>query len=166
MIYLTDGEGTDNINLSFCVRPRKGKSKIFFVDDITKERLELHNSYYGANQGRITQFIRKITHCKHIGFYICDNKSLRSVMIGSTFSMDEREAMNKKFKNDGFIATPNIGYDNYFYICDDNLNTEDDDYEFTDKMTKRKMANLFIDAQKSKRTHRVLATTFAKDFAV
>ena len=173
VVYLTDGEGYNGFKFKNVPAPKynystgtiKNKSVVYMVDPVTKERLEIDPNSPATTQKAVTEFVRHLTGCKHIGFYTGGRHDMNYVL--RTSGMDEMQITKyrKQLREEGYFAIPNIGYDNYFYVQASEANIEDDDYEFTENMTKRKMASVFADAQNSKRKHRTMASMFAKDFA-
>lgn len=172
VIYLTDGEGGGCFTFkdipwvyTYSSKP-KTKKIVYMIDPVTKERLEFDPHASHQQQAKITEYVRKITGCKHIGFYIGSRGDLRSTMrLANGADELEYKARQKNLREHGYFAIPNLGYDNYYYVQSASKNVDDDDFEFTEEMTKRKMASVFIDAQEGKRKNRVLISTFVKDIA-
>jgi hypothetical protein len=180
VIYLTDGEGT--ISFAFGeakpspIDPETRKPKIqqtvFLVDQKTKMRIEFKNindtdKYIYDFQTAMTQFVRTTTRCKHIGFYIGHNFSVRNLAYMNPVSMSEAQIANleKFWRENDYFTLPSIGYDMYYYVKENRSNVSDEDYTLSTDMTTRKIARVFSDSQSDKRKHRVLVSTFAKDIA-
>lgn len=178
VIYLSDGDGTGCFTFpevrSSKINPATGKpaieTHVYLVDRKTKRRIELdQNMRYGGNQWQsaMTSFVREVTNCKHIGFYICGSYGALHRIRGAMgdAGADKTAAFEKFWKENGYYSLPNIGYDMYYYVRSSNLNATDKDYDLSEDMTSRKMGTVFSNAQSDKRKHRVLASTFAKDIA-
>jgi hypothetical protein len=175
VVYLTDGEGYNGFKFKDVPSPKydysgptmriKNKSVVYMVDPITKERIQLDPNNPAMTQRVVTEFVRKLTGCKHIGFYTGGKHDMNFVLRNSGLDELQITIMRKSLRENGYFAIPNIGYDNYFYVQASDSNVEDDDYQFTEGMTKRRMATMFADAQASKRRNRSMASMFAKDFA-
>jgi hypothetical protein len=175
VIYLTDGDGTGSFVFKLPYAPRKadGTTKIvqqiYMVDPKTKRRMTFRtDSVVSSIQREMTAFIRTITGCKHIGFYIADSRSVRDRMRQmSTRLLDEEatKAVEKNWRRDGYYQAPNYGYDSYYYVKSNDLDIADSDYKITEDMSTKKMAREFNDAQNDKRRHRVLVSKFAQDIA-
>jgi hypothetical protein len=175
VIYLTDGDGTGCFNFTD-IKPSpmtaEGKPKIeqhiYLVDPKTRRRVELVNGYTAAKQHQtaMTQFVREVTHCKHIGFYIGSASAMRGY-IRSNVVMDEtaNAEMDKFWRKNGYYSVPMIGYDQYYFVKQTDLRISDDDYDVTGDMSSKKIAKAFTEAQDDKRKHRVLVSSFAKDIA-
>jgi hypothetical protein len=163
VIYLTDGDGTSCFNFPD-IRPsaideKTGKPKIeqhvFLVDQKTKRRVEFKNVNGYVND-----------HQK-IGFYVGDSHSVRNSIRAAMGSVSEEQtkAFEKFWRENGYYSMPNIGYDMYYYVRQNDKNLDDGDYHLSGEMTNKKIAKVFSDAQSDKRKHRVLVSKFAQDIA-
>lgn len=177
VIYLTDGDGTTCFTFPevkpSAINPETGKPKfeqhIYMIDRKTKRRIEFASvgMYYNNHQKAMTQFVRSVTNCKHIGFYVGDSHSLRRSIFAAmgVENVEKVAAFEKFWKANGYYSLPSIGYDMYYYVSQGNENLDDDDYTLTEEMTSKKIAKVFSDAQSNKRKHRVLVSKFAQDIA-
>jgi hypothetical protein len=179
VIYLTDGDGTECFRFpevkTSRINPETGKPAIeqhvYLIDPKTKRRVELNvgNIYLNQKdwQTAMTLFVRSVTGCKHIGFYVAESYGVRSRIKSAMGELSEDQ--NKAFENfwsaNGYYSLPNIGYDMYYYVRSSNTNVEDKDYNINQDMSSKRMGRVFSDAQADKRKHRVLVSTFAKDIA-
>ena len=179
VIYLTDGEGTGCFTFTE-VKPSPidtatGKpritNKIFLIDQKTKKRIEFEytNCYVTQEleQRKITEFVRELTNCKHIGFYIANSSGVLAKIrsINPEISDSDRSAVEKFWRDNEYYSAPNIGYDMYYYVKTRNTNEDDGSYQITGDMTSKKIAKVFSDAQYDKRRHRVMVSKFAQDIA-
>lgn len=164
VIYLTDGAPSDGIR--FDEAKYGTKQKVYLVDPITKERIDM-GGYETSQMAKLASFVRRVTGCKHIGFYIADTKTVKRNMASATYRFDQKEknAVEHTYREHDYFSVPVHGYDMYYYVKSQYVNVEDDDYEFTEKMTTRKMASTFIKAQESKQKNRVLISRFIEDIA-
>jgi hypothetical protein len=177
VIYLSDGDGTQCFSFpevrTSKINPETGKpaieTHVYLIDRKTKRRIEFdQNARYSSQwQAAMTSFVREVTGCKHIGFYVADSYgALRRIRTAMGNASEEKVAAFEKFwKENGYYSLPNIGYDMYYYVRSSNLNATDKDYDLSEDMTSRKMGTVFSNAQSDKRKHRVLVSTFAKDIA-
>lgn len=175
VIYLTDGDGTGCFTFTDIKRspynPETGKprfqQRIYLIDPKTKQRVEFSHGIDNdaiQHQTAMTQFVRKVTGCKHIGFYIAESSILK-YRVSSVSGVEKAAENDKFFRENGYFSAPHIGYDMYYYVAAPKRNVQDKDYEVKESDTVNKIAKTFTDAQESKRRHRVLVSTFAKDIA-
>ena len=175
VIYLTDGDGTGCFKFTdIKSSPLKadGTAKIeqhiYLNDAKTRRRVELKLGYTSQNQHQkaMTEFVRSVTGCKHIGFYIGNTTAIKGYIRQNVeLSEDANAEINKQWRKDGYYSMPMIGYDMYYFVKDSDLNISDDDYNVTGDMSSKKIAHVFTKAQDDKRKHRVLVSKFAQDIA-
>ena len=177
VIYLTDGDGTTCFTFtgikSTPYDPKKPRvsNHIYLVDYKTKRRVSfrLNGSYVdeAAQQSAITQFVRELTGCKHIGFYIDERHDIREKMneYKTKLSLNEQKVFEKGWRENHYVSFPNIGYDTYYYVLMGTANVKDEDYSISDAMTNRRIAKVFSDAQQNKHRNRVLVSKFAQEIA-
>lgn len=159
VIYLTDGDGSlINIPGTVMYGPNKtGKTIIHdkvthkkrIIDDVTKLQSEM------------LAFVREMTGCRHIGYYICSKEEVerRALAASKNAILSEEQ---RKCVDFGYAMIPALGFDRYYYISADMFHVNDkllvtDDAE---KLTKN-----FIDVQTRKRYSRLITAQFAKDIA-
>jgi len=176
VIYLTDGEGTGcfKFNDVKCspVDYSTGKPKItqhiYMTDPKTKRRVEFNaNLYMNDAQRNMTLFVRNLTGCKHIGFYVAGRLQIRSKIleVKALLPESQHKAIEQQWRDNKAVVAPNIGYDMYYYVQAQKGSVEDDDYEVSEDMSNKKIAKVFSDAQGSKRKNRILVSKFAQDIA-
>lgn len=175
VIYLTDGDGTGCFKFTdIKSSPLKadGTAKIeqhiYLNDPKTRRRVELKNGYNYGNQHQraMTEFVRSVTNCKHIGFYIGNTSAIKGYIRQNVeLTEDADKEISKQWRKDGYYSMPMIGYDMYYFVKDSDLNISDDDYNVTGDMSSKKIAHVFTKAQDDKRKHRVLVSKFAQDIA-
>lgn len=169
VIHLTDGAGG---NCWSVVGARGEHSdwwrnpKVTYVTDRRTKRRCTVRMY--DQQVSITQFVRELTGCKQIGYYIVEGnmskKYLRQMISENAYS--EFEKNYDSFKKDGVFATPMLGYDSYFYLRQNRSNLDDAEFKVEDNATKGKLKNAFVKHLRSKKSNRALCTQFAEQIAV
>jgi cobalamin biosynthesis protein CobT len=171
VIYLTDGEGGNifNFNRNHDYSDpnwHKKKFKVIMTDAKTKQRVEFDGEW-GNQQSRITQFVAEITGCKHIGYYICSSRDCNAKLRDASMFSDGKQidAAVKTYREYKYFSVPHLGYHRYFYIAMPKATVKDDDYEITDKMTARRIARVFSNAQEAKRKNRMLISQFTQEIA-
>jgi hypothetical protein len=170
VIYLTDGEGVQNIlypemyrqyNDTYSNYDLKTTHNIGFVDSETKKRVVVE-----ANenvQTALTRLIRDITECRHIGFYVAD---MNVILRKSDECVFDSKDLKKSVKDHGFFKYPNIGYDSYYYVVMKNESIKLVNFN-TNKVIKttEEIGDAFIAHQNKKKIDRVLVTNFATEIS-
>ena len=175
VIYLTDGEGNGSLSLpQDCgISFWKNDSVIYFVDKKTKKKIRVKRGQ--DQQAAVTELVRQVTGCKHIGYYLGNTHDIRYALSAIRHSSERGDLkynqvdidnMKKSLKENNFFACSNLGYDRYFYMTSSPKNIEEEKIEIDASMTKSKMANAFKKTQISKRSARVLVSKFAEEIAV
>lgn len=179
VIYLTDGDGTACFSFpevrSSRINLATGKpaisTQVFLIDRKTKRRIDLdQNCDWGRSdwQTAFTSFVRSVTGCKHIGFYVSSSYGAKARIkraMGEASYAKNDPVVDKFWRENGYYSLPNIGYDMYYYVRSSSLDANDKDYDLSDDMSSRKMGQVFSKSQADKRKNRVLVSTFAKDIA-
>ena len=160
VIYLTDGEGSDGVMLPYT---RKGVT--YIVDKKTKKKVRVT----GNVQAAITQLVREVTGCKHLGFFLATKNDVtrvcRELEWSKQIDYQKSREMKKQFREEKFFAISNLGYDKYFYIQSSTAGIADEKMEINSGMTKHKMANEFSKSVLSKKSSRALVTQFAEEIS-
>jgi hypothetical protein len=160
VIYLTDGDGNEGISL-----PWTRNGVIYLVDKKTKKKIRVD----GSIQAIMTQLVREVTGCKHLGFFLANKSDITRVcnelQWGKKVSYEEIREIKKQFRDEKFVAIENLGYDQYFYIQSSNGAIQEEKMQINAGMTKNKMANEFSKSVNSKKSSRALVTQFAEEIS-
>jgi hypothetical protein len=160
VIYLTDGEGQDGI-----LMPWTRNGVCYLVDKKTKKKIRVD----GNVQAAMTQLVREVTGCKHLGFFLANKNDVNRLCkdLGWSKNIDYQQIrdIKKQFRDEKFFAIENLGYDNYFYIQSAVGAIAEDKMQIVSGMTKNKMANEFSRSVNSKKTSRALVTQFAEEIS-
>ena len=169
VVYLTDGEGGDGLS---CPDGRgmyggsysKKLGVVYLIDKKTKKKVRVGDDW--NQQAAVTNLVRDVTGCKHIGFYLMERRSMRYIMRDmKNVDAVKRAALQKQMREDKFFAVPNLGYDNYFYIeAAEEQITEETIGDLTG-LTKAKITSAFKKSMNSKKSSRALVSQFAKEIA-
>lgn len=170
VIYLTDGVGDSSIRLPRLSKnggKDGGKSGVcYIVDKTTKKKVRVNSS--SGLQSALTQLVRDVTGCKHLGFYLCTRKDLYWVyrnLAVSAGDYSKIHTIKKKMREQKHASVSVLGYDKYFYILSSNSSIEEDKISVTSNMSMRKMVSAFSKASMSKKNNRALVTQFAEEIA-
>lgn len=160
VIYLTDGEGSDGISV-----PWTRKGVLYIVDKKSKKKIRVD----GNIQAALTQMVRDVTGCKHLGFYLATKNDVARVIKGLEWEKKvdytQSRELKKQFREEKFVAISNLGYDKYFYIQSAIGSIAEEKMEIVAGMTKNKMANEFSKSLMSKKSSRALVTQFAEEIS-
>lgn len=166
VVHLTDGVGDGgwtmpkNTGFGMGFDP---KSVHYLVDKTTKKKIRLPS--HSSLQATLTELVRDVTGCKHIGFYLSPRSYMTRELKYSSLPIEQIQKLKESAKNNNFFATPTLGYDTYFYVGIDHGNVDDGKLEVDDKMTKGKIAAVFKKHQRGKTSNRILVSRFSAEIA-
>jgi hypothetical protein len=190
VIYLTDGEGTtipaySKKALSVIRQGNVKETGVTRMGLVHKKTGHSVVAYDNDIQTAMTILAKTVTGCRHIGFYVGDHHSL-SLLLKEAEQQDQRSingglpvreldvfheerlANNRRLlSNNRYVAVPNMGYDNYYYLIVDGHDDIDGEGEmdFDHTASKSKMLDEFASVQKNKRRNRILTQQFAQEIA-
>lgn len=160
VIYLTDGVGDAPLLYPPDFDKYQRNSVVYLIDKKTKKKIRL-NAHYDQQQ-TLTQLVRDVSGCKHIGYYLTSNIFYQ---IKSLRDHNDYEKMKRSAKENGFFSCSTLGYDQYFYMLSSDKSITEQKMNITQEMTKHKMAQALSKAQTSKRSNRLLVSKFAEEIA-
>lgn len=163
VVYLTDGVGDNTWNVPKNSGGYTTKSVYYIIDKKTKTKKRLMG--YGRMQETLTELVREVTGCKHIGFYLTPRNRLIRELKYSSLSIETLTKLRDSAKKNNFFTMQTLGYDNYFYVGIDGGNVDDGKLAVDTKMTKAKMAAEFKKHQRGKSANRILVSRFSQEIA-
>ena len=153
-VFLTDGEGsslygrideigegeryyTSNIEANW-------KMRSFFRDPTTKASVEVpETSGYGSRGAAQTTALLKLlkqrTDANVVGFYVAKVRDVRHALAIYSPKSEETKIESRvaEFRKNNFTYLNNVGYDEYYFLRSDKLDTdEDDEFEVTSTTTR------------------------------
>ena len=178
-VFLTDGEGSslseriDNI--------REGghwdgvridsnwKTRSILRDPVTKATVEILSSekrFYGSYQANQTVALLKLlkqrTNTNLIGFYVAKIRDVRQAL--GIYSPEKEVELNDKriieFRKNNFTYLLGVGYDEYYFLRSDKIDTDDEDeFEVTSNTT-RGLVNAFSKYTGGRVSNRIVLNRF------
>lgn len=155
-VFLTDGEGSSipgkisdikkGINTIESVQniDSNYRRRSFFRDPVTKASIEIEEGTgYSGHSSKQTMGLLKLlkqrTNCNLIGFYIAKVRDVRQAL--QSYSPKEKENMIEaeimKFRKNNFTYLDNVGYDEYYFLRSDKIDTDDvEEFAVTNNTTR------------------------------
>jgi hypothetical protein len=178
-VFLTDGEGSrflwriegDAARLT-PIEPTKWL-RSFFRDPVTKASVELPGATSGSrNHSRnlsteqtiaLLTLLKQRTDANVIGFYITNMRNFRN-SISLYFPADKAEKMSQEreaeFRKKNFTFVDSVGYDEYYFLRSDKLDTDDEDEFEVTSTTTRGLVSAFSKYTGSRVSNRVVLNRF------
>jgi hypothetical protein len=168
-VFLTDGEGhalkyVMQSQESLLANPRSDRISAYDVRSI----LRYKNSVSEIKDTTATQYtvaalklLKEVTGCNVIGFYILNNRDFKTnawKFLPSTVSFDDCRI---KFRKDKSITITSAGYDEFYLLKSDSLDTDDDnEFVVSSNNSTRSLTTAFSKFATSKITNRVVLNKF------
>jgi len=170
VIYLTDGEGNTRMSYPKSFTEQMiNNSTFYFVDKKSQRKILLQN----GQQTTLTNLVKDLTYCKHIGFYFVSRKGLFDVIHSIEVSTDDSSESKKKIdemrasaRNNNFFASNLIGYDKYFYVSSSNKNLSIGNLEIDPEMDQEQMSEAFTKFGNGGKNTRILVSKFVEEIAI
>lgn len=168
VIYLSDGDGYGAMNLGreYNATPyaERNKTRIGFRDYRTKLAVLTDNNTPVPYQTALTKLVGMVTDCRHIGYYFGTSDEIENRIMANAELKDDYVEHVRFLDKNGFVAVPNIGYDNYYYVNKDQT-TYRGELKFAQGTTAQQMGKQFIDHQNKKMNNKLIIKEFATDVA-
>lgn len=166
VIYLTDGDGNTRMSYPKSFTEQMiSASTFYFVDKKTQTKILLQN----GQQTTLTNLVKDLTQCKHIGFYFVSRRGLFDVihnLEASSESTKKIEDMRTSARNNNFFSSNLIGYDKYFYVSSSNKNLSTGNLEIDPEMDQEEMSEAFTKFGNNKKNSRILVSKFVEEIAI
>jgi hypothetical protein len=175
-VFLTDGEGStlygridaiDGERYDWSSVDSNWKMRSFFRDPITKASVEVsESSGYGSRGAAQTTALLKLlkqrTDANVVGFYVAKVRDVRHALVMYSPKSEESKIDHRvtEFRKNNFTYLNNVGYDEYYFIRSDKLDTdEDDEFEVTSTTT-RGLVSAFSKYTSNRVSNRIVLNRF------
>ena len=168
-VFLTDGEASQFIAISdgagnYINDTYATRKRIVIRDPITKNEVMVNDP---SNETKLTtayiNLLKSRTKCNIIGFYILSGRNFSGVIPNfyPNIKPHEYEKMKKDFKSDKYSVVTTAGFDEYYLIRAENLDTDEDkEFEVAEDATMRNIASAFSKFSSSRKSSRVVLNRF------
>jgi hypothetical protein len=169
-VFLTDGEASQwiaisdgagsYVNDSYVTR----KQRVVIRDPITKHEVMVNDP---SKETKLTtayiELLKARTKCNIVGFYILSGRNFSGVIPNfyPELKSHEYEKLKKDFKSDKYSVVTTAGFDEYYLIRSENLDTDEDiEFEVAEDATMRNIASAFSKFSSSRKSSRVVLNRF------
>ena len=132
-------------------------------DPVTREQEVLKQNAVSFNQtSALIRLLKKRTNSNIVGFYVLNTRELNG-SAGNMFFPDfnERYKVKEQFRKDKFFVVQNTGFDEYYLLRSNGLDTEEDaTFEVKDNATKRGIVSAFSKYAGNRVNNRVILNRF------
>ena len=190
VVFLTDGEGHGG-NMVYRNVPVEGvpfndsvthtaEEQLVPMRGLTRQRYGSCNETYvirdpktknqvilneGSSQDKITaaflKLLKQRTGCNVVGFYILSGRDFRNAIWRYFPKLSNTELLRSEFRKNNFAVCTNAGYDEYYFIRTEGMNTDDEvELEVKENATTRGLVSAFSKYTKGRLTNRVVLNRF------
>lgn len=175
-VFLTDGEGStlygridaiDGQRYEWSSVDANWKMRSFFRDPITKASVEVsETSGYGSRGSAQTTALLKLlkqrTDANVVGFYVAKVRDVRHALVMYSPKSEESKIEGRvtEFRKNNFTYLNNVGYDEYYFIRSDKLDTDEDDEFEVSSTTTRGLVSAFSKYTSNRVSNRIVLNRF------
>ena len=167
-VFLTDGEASQFIAISDGAGSYQNniyrKPRVVIRDPISKYEVMVNDP---SKETKLTtayiELLKARTKCNIVGFYILSGRNFSGVIPNfyPELKPHEYEKLKKDFKSDKYSVVTTAGFDEYYLIRSENLDTDEDiEFEVKEDATMRNIASAFSKFTSSRKTSRVVLNRF------
>ena len=168
-VFLTDGDSNglrnyynnDMYGRSSSIDLRKN-SVIVFRDPVSRNevRVEMNGRNYSTGMtNALIRLLKLRTDCNAVGFYIISGREF-GYSAERWYENADIEKLKLEFKRDNYLVLTESGFDEYYFIRSNGLNTDDEEFDVDDGVTQRGLVTAFTRYAGSKITNRVVLNRF------
>ena len=145
-------------------RQRYGSCNETFVirDPKTKNQVILNEGSFQQNiTAAYLKLLKQRTGCNVVGFYILSGRDFRNAIWRYFPKLSNTELLRSEFRKNNFAVSTNAGYDEYYFIRTEGMNTDDEvELEVKENATTRGLVSAFSKYTKGRLTNRVVLNRF------
>ena len=175
-VFLTDGEGSglygriEDVNgehYQTVNADSNYKMRSFFRDPVTKASVEVieGHGYGGRGVSQTTALLKLLkqrTDANVVGFYVAKVRDVRHALEMYT-PKEQQTGTDKRvadFRKNNFTYLNNVGYDEYYFIRSDKLDTDEDDEFEVSSTTTRSLVSAFSKYTSNRVSNRIVLNRF------
>lgn len=168
-VFLTDGDsnGTryyfkdSQYNRRESIDLRKN-SVVVFRDTVSKNEVKVTMNGRNYGTGITNAFVRLLklrTDCNIIGFYVISGREF-GACAERWYDSVEIDRVKDEFKKNNFAVLTDSGFDEYYFLRSNGLNTDEEDFEVAENVTQRGLVSAFTKYAGNKIANRVVLNRF------
>jgi hypothetical protein len=174
-VFLTDGDGNtlDGIYMKETdygkpvLVPGYGDSstgsrynnKLILRDPVTKHQIQTDGNAKQFTNACL-KLLKARTNCNIVGFYILNSRTFNSIGREYFSKVADFDKIKDKFRKDKNIVVTSSGYDEYYLIRAENMNTEEPEFVTKQNPTTRGLVSAFNKYATNRLTNRIILNRF------
>jgi hypothetical protein len=140
----------------------RNNSVVVFRDKLTKNevRVTMNGRNYGTGvTNAFVKLLKLRTGCNIVGFYIISGREFGSC-AERWYDTKDIERVKAEFKKDNYTVLTDSGFDEYYFLRSNGLNTDEEDFEVSEGITQRGLVTAFTKYAGNKISNRVVLNRF------
>ena len=173
-VFLTDGEGQCSTTIRG-VKNNYQQGVMVIRDPVSKAEASMiqNNNNWGRElTATYIKLLKARTNCNIVGFYIASRRDLANnaenfleeKLRGRDADLIEKNTkinqMRQEFRTNHYVIVKSAGYDEYYILRSDKMDTADEVFEVKENASMRVLATAFSKYTASKRSNRVVLSRF------
>jgi len=169
-VFLTDGEGHnlyerienvqgDRVDTSYAERYGPVPTVMVIRDPKTKHT-EIIKEVAQNQTKHFVKLLKASTGCNVIGFYVLTGREFGRVYRNFFSRTVSESELKSKFRSDKFLVINNAGYDDYYLLRTESLDTEDSTFEVKENVTHRGLVSAFSKYTSGRVANKVVLNRF------
>lgn len=177
-VFLTDGEGhswrnvfvkrpdgyitsTDSDSYQPGVYIPRSQKQMIIRDPVTKSQEIMDYSSYGMkNTSILVKLLKERTGCNVVGFYVLAGREMSRTREYFPKTADF-DSIKLKFRKEKTLVVTTAGFDEYYFLRSESLDTEDDvEFDVKENVTRRGLVSAFSKYTKNRVMNRVVLNRF------
>lgn len=169
-VFLTDGDS--NSQRSYYTSWRGGQTTttlncrkgdvVVVRDKKTKNEVRIEMTGRNYATGLTNAYIKLLklrTHCNVVGFYVISSREF-GYCADRWYGANKVEAAKEQFRKDRYAVLTDSGFDEYYFLRSSGMNTDDEEFEVEDGVSKRGLVSAFTKYAGNKISNRVVLNRF------
>ena len=130
-------------------------------DPITKHEVRIH-AMYNTNEttNAYLKLLKARTNCNIVGFYILSGRDFGSVVSKFFSGAADLDKLKSEFRKNKHQVVTSSGYDEYYLIRAENMNTDEPEFTVKQNATTRGLVSAFSKYSTNRLNNRIVLNRF------
>ena len=165
-VFLTDGDGQKSLysyDSTGRYTTRQGNTTYVIRDPVTKHEEYVEDGYSRELTAAYIKLLKARTNAHVVGFYVLSGRDFGYQMhhFSDAETTAEQDEFKKKFRSNKYQVVTSEGYDEYYLLYAEGLETDDDaEFEVKENATTRGFVSAFSKYNNNRKANRVVLNRF------
>jgi len=165
-VFLTDGDGQKSLyayDSTGRYTSRQSNTTFVIRDPVTKHEEYVEDGYSRELTAAYIKLLKARTNAHVVGFYVLSGRDFGYQMqhFSDAETTAEQDEFKKKFRSNKYQVVTSEGYDEYYLLYAEGLETDDDaEFEVKENATTRGFVSAFSKYNNNRKANRVVLNRF------